>query len=79
MCRVFCVCQARLKLSSKVNECKPLVNGFTAWSTEDYRGDGVQCNVERLTGRGLHSSTFQLNLSALYGIGGVRKGLCSPC
>ena len=29
--------------------------------------------------RGLHSSTFQLNLSALYGIGGVCKGLCSPC
>jgi len=23
--------------------------------------------------RGLHSSTFQLNLSALYGIGGVRR------
>jgi len=30
-------------------------------------------------GRGLHSSTSQLNLSALYGIGGVRQGLCSPC
>jgi len=25
-------------------------------------------------GRGLHSSTFQLNLSALYGIGGARRG-----
>jgi len=25
-------------------------------------------------GRGLHSCTFQLNLSALYGIGGARKG-----
>ena len=24
-------------------------------------------------GRGLHSSTFQLNLSALYGIGGSRR------
>jgi len=24
--------------------------------------------------RGLHSSTFQLNLSALYGIGGARRG-----
>jgi hypothetical protein len=32
-----------------------------------------------VVGRGLHSSTFQLNLSALYGTGGVRKGLCSPC
>jgi len=29
-------------------------------------------------GRGLHSFTFQLNLSALYGMGSVRKGLCSP-
>jgi len=25
-------------------------------------------------GRGLHSTTFQLNLSNLYGIGGARKG-----
>jgi hypothetical protein len=25
-------------------------------------------------GRGLHSSTFQLNLSALYGTGGARMG-----
>jgi hypothetical protein len=25
-------------------------------------------------GRGLHSSTFQLNLSALYGIRGARRG-----
>jgi hypothetical protein len=30
-------------------------------------------------GRGLHSFTSQLNLSAFYGIGGVRKGLCGPC
>ena len=30
-------------------------------------------------GSGLHSFTFQLNLSALYGIGVVRKELCSPC
>ena len=28
----------------------------------------------RPRGRGLHSSTFQLNLSALYGIGGARRG-----
>ena len=28
--------------------------------------------------RGLHSSTFQLNLSALYGIGGARRG-CAAC
>jgi hypothetical protein len=28
-----------------------------------------------LVGRGLHRSTFQLNLSALYGIGGASKGV----
>jgi len=27
-----------------------------------------------ISGRGLHSFTFQLNLSALYGIGGARRG-----
>ena len=27
-----------------------------------------------VTGRALHSSTFQLNVSALYGIGGARRG-----
>jgi len=27
-----------------------------------------------LSGRGLHSSTVQLNLCALYGIGGARRG-----
>ena len=29
---------------------------------------------EHLRGRGLQSSTFQLNLSALDGIGGARRG-----
>ena len=29
-------------------------------------------------GRGLHSSTFQLNLSALYGIGGAHRD-CVAC
>jgi len=28
----------------------------------------------QIMGRGIHSSTSQLNLSALYGIGGVRRG-----
>jgi len=41
-----------------------------AGAAGSWAGDGA--------GRGLHSSTFQLNLSALYGIGGVCKGLCSP-
>jgi hypothetical protein len=39
------------------------------------RRSGDECQP---ASRGLHSSTFQLNLSALHGIGGVRKGLCSP-
>ena len=30
--------------------------------------------VYRPSARGLHSSPFQLNLSALYGIGGARRG-----
>ena len=30
-------------------------------------------NQDAVIGRGLHSSTFQLNLSALYGIGGERR------
>jgi len=34
----------------------------------------VVAAVHRALGRGLHSSTFQLNLSALYGIGGARRG-----
>jgi len=32
-------------------------------------------DYQRLLGRGLHLSTFQLNSSALYGIGGSRRGL----
>ena len=30
--------------------------------------------IGMLVGRGLRSSTFQLNLSALYGIGGADRG-----
>jgi hypothetical protein len=43
-----------------------LLAGF-AITTDDEDGDDIG-------GRGLHSSTFQLNLSALYGIGGARRG-----
>ena len=34
----------------------------------------VDDTQQHIFGRGLHSSTFQLNLSALYGIGGARRG-----
>jgi len=30
VCRIFCVCQPRLKLSSKVDECEPLASGARA-------------------------------------------------
>ena len=41
------ICQKRLRLSCTVDECKPLEGGSSG-------AEG---------GRGLHSSTFQLNLS----------------
>jgi len=67
-----------LKLSSEVSECKPLPDGVPqAHQADHLRGDhseegggGVQRSVggeggARLGGRGLHSSTSQLNLSRL--------------
>jgi len=50
----------------KVDKCKPLAVG-QPHRVPDAAG-------QEATGRGLHSSTFQLNLSALYGIGGARRG-----
>ena len=46
----------------------PCACGACHHRSED--GDGPQ----KLEGRGLHPSTLQLNSSALYGIGGSRKG-----
>jgi hypothetical protein len=57
-----------------VDECKPLDVGTKFFFTVDFRHvretsiDGGSfpsefINVESLPGRGLHSSTFQLNLS----------------
>jgi len=65
-------CEA-LKLSWKVDRCKPL--------PAPWRWRGVPRRRRRRAPRrrGLHSSTFQLNLSACHGSGGVRKGLCSGC
>ena len=49
-----------------MDECKPLVAGdieaHVKYSEEE----------ARIAGRGLRSSTSQLNLSALYGMGGAR-------
>jgi len=41
--------------------------------TEDER-DAACSRQDLVAGRGLHSSTFQLNLSGLCGIGGARRG-----
>jgi len=43
-----------------------------------YRSAILARFVQGVVGRGLHSSTFQLNLSALYWIGGTRRG-CVAC
>ena len=69
--RVFCVCQARLKLSSKVNECKPLPTARKRLRSCP-SGTGPMC-------RGSHSSTFRLNLSAFCGIGGTFRGCLGVC
>jgi len=64
---VGCIlCQKRLMLSLKVEECKPLVRGGV------HEGGEVLSAVRGgHAGRGLHSSTFQPNLS--------RFGHTSPC
>ena len=48
-----------------MDECKPLDDGM------------FDVVAVKKAGRGLHSSTSQLNLSAFYGKGGARR--CSPC
>jgi hypothetical protein len=50
-----------------------LVRGSSLYRT-GMTDDSRQLFRDRLLGRGLNSSTFQLNLSALYGIGGARRG-----
>ena len=59
--------------------CEQTVRLSLQWNTsarlclEGCRVHGF-IKVQRVAGRGLHSFTFQLNLSALYGIGGARRG-----
>ena len=106
------MCQTRLKLSRKVNECKPLNRGddkgpragdgggggrssrtfytaavAAAGGGSSGWGGGVGGMAGRVAsrvppvgavgGRGIHSFTFKLNLSAWYGIGGARRGCVS--
>jgi hypothetical protein len=64
-----------LKLSSNMNECKPLVQDRGSAG-----GSGRAClrhrvpRAARIYGRGLHSSTFRLIVSAFCWIGGALKG-----
>ena len=67
------MCQSRLKLSCEVHECKPLVCGiFYFLSAQAIINLAcVHKDVRQMVGRGLHSSTFQLNVSASCGTWGV--------
>jgi len=64
-CILCILCHKRLRLSAEVDECKPLAPGAHPSSSVGDDGAG---------GRGLHPFTFQLNLGALCGIGGARRG-----
>jgi len=57
-----------------VDECKPLIRGGAAGDAETRREKGGDEGDDAAEGKGLLSSTFQLNLSALYEIGGARRG-----
>jgi len=56
------LCQKRLKLSCKVGECKPLPMTSVTKSTSM-----VEVPVPPPTARGLHLSTFLLNVSTFCG------------
>ena len=63
-----------------MEECKSLVGGVRGVAAAagvagaPPRGGGAGAPHPLGAGRGLHSFTFQLNLSALYEIGGARRG-----
>ena len=60
-------------------KCDELLSNF-AFNFNLHRYSAEEPRARRgVEGRGFHSTTSQLNLSAFYGIGGVRKGRCSPC
>ena len=54
-----------------MDECNSLVAGM---KYDAAVSAGFMKLFHYISGRGLHSFTFQLNLSALYGIGGARRG-----
>jgi hypothetical protein len=52
----------------------PIIEGGGPFATTRMSLPVYQFRHELLRGRGLHSSTSQLNSSAFYGIGGARRG-----
>ena len=59
-----------------MNECKPVLAGWNTGSVTSMSSmfKGAAAFAQDITGRGLHSFTFQLNVSTLYGIGGASRG-----
>ena len=57
-----------------MDECKPLDVGTPDRTPETEVGLALRTHNFRSFTRGLHSLTFQLNLSALYGTGGAHRG-----
>jgi len=69
------MCYSRLKLSWKVYEFKPLLMGELENISEKFHdGYFVDLFVRQSNGRGLHSSTFQLNVSDSRGTEGACRG-----
>jgi hypothetical protein len=58
--------QKALKLSRKVDECKPLVAGMAAALKNNYAPAPQVDGGGTGRGRGLHSFTSELNLSRIY-------------
>jgi hypothetical protein len=56
-----------------MDECKPLAGGAGGGGQPPDRAAAVR----RPPGRGLLSFTYQLNLSAVYGMGAARRGCAS--
>ena len=57
-----------------MDESKPLVVGATCYAVGSAALIARRESKGRGTGRGLHLSTFRLNLSATCGIGGAFRG-----
>jgi 26S proteasome regulatory subunit N2 len=76
-------CSVGLALTAygREEEADPLIEQMVRDSDPIIRYGGclAVASAHVATGRGLHSSTSQLNLSALNGIGDARRDPVSPC